>query len=428
MMPNPKKNSNSSFGLFSNMKLNDIIGPVLFISSFHERQQLRFPSFGKKYGSDEAVEKSAVLNLAGRLNQNKDGSYYYDEKGGRTEDTLVKIFLNAHNRMIDKAAKLKVKFNAPKIGGVFGPDFTNFGTMVYAKGQVSVADFSYGNYKRLYEFLTQIDESKLVVTPFVTPIFFEKKMSDKKSNFTGDFYEVINPFTLDNEAINNITKLLSAQFFNCFTVHPEDMPAVRDYVKQEIENSLFGEPDFSNPPMYRPYPDTKTGDLFFVSSKTVEAPVKLNVYEAGLDEAIVNKIVQDYRPCYEFMPSNDLSLLGGYYTEENGLRTGITLAEIEKEFSGSFEGDLPVLKNTKVVHYTRGKLVSDIFNPYAHNPKTLEPLLPDADVLFNEVKASGLPVRDSSGNTFNMPDEEIDFKEYFKSGSKKDSNFKADGI
>lgn len=187
------------------------------------------------------------------------------------------------------------------------------------------------------------------------------------------------------EAEKGCKGILPASFGGCVTVHPEDMALVRDWVKA-YHKAVFDFSEIPTEPVYRDYPD-EHGEVCYIATKSVQEPIRLNVFKMGVSETLV-KAISEREELYQYKPATAHSLLGGYYyTTPTGTRRPVSLDEIRTGYVRSENGAAIVTVDgqDRSISWVKGSLWQKKFNPllvdasekYAFedcNPEELETL------------------------------------------------------
>lgn len=388
--------------------------------------QFWYPGWNVANGSP----KRTPINISGG---------YFDTAKDRSD--AERAFLELHRLYYDKrraqsnAVKNPLLQIGPEKGGyTYGPSKVMFGCLGEYKGDVRPIVMPDATYeptprqevdKGIRHFSQIVENGKLIYTPFLTR--FKVTATESKgtnalrgnSHWTNYF-----PTPLIEDKFKG---LLSGEFGQgCIWVHPDDLEPVQIYVKKMIKAQADG--DFFAiqeliAPYFRAYP-ADNGDVVFVALMHDVPPVRFNVLETEAFTQGLLDAVKAQTYVYDFDPSTQLSLFGGYYyRNERGKLVETTLEEIGKGFkSVDEEGNATTVINGKEVQagWWAGRLWENRFNPfvYAEWPNLFIPYK-TAAWLRDEAVRLGIPTVDCDEDSGEIkvignPPEPVDFASYFQ--------------
>lgn len=324
------------------------------------------------------------------------------------EKAMIEIWQAARDNLV-RAVKARaqkrgkiVDANFDKIEAVVGDKkktwgfgFSSIGIQVVERGNICDMQLTDGQAKAISVARSRLIGGNLEYTPLLCWLAitieegkeFFNTYTKKKEKSKALKIEVI-------EVEKGCKGILPAAFGGCVTVHPEDMPQVRDWVKA-YHKAVLDFSEIPTEPAYRDYPD-ENGEVCYVATKSVQDPVRLNVFKMGVSETLV-KAISEREALYQYKPATAHSLLGGYYyATPTGARRPVALDEIRAGYVRSEDGVAVVAVDgqERQILWLKGSLWQKKFNPllvdasekYAFedsNPEELETL----------AKKLGIPVK-----------------------------------
>jgi hypothetical protein len=258
----------------------------------------------------------------------------------------------------------------------FGPRSRIYGAQILHRNQPETLDIKSTSYNPLnsrspvldtgiQQLMNLTEDGKLVYTPFLS----------KWSLTCTDIGKKWNAFAPSISLPEEYKRLLPASFAMCIWCHPDDVDEVQGYLVKRMSGLDVPAPD------YRDYP-SETGDIVFIERTGELDPVIINLYDGPLAEDFGPEVIEAIanRPSfYDFTPSTDDSLLGGWAIEtEDGNR----------EY---------VIEGTEGAKWIPGKFEKRPFNPYAatsEGASIFENNYIDMEWIANKIESLGIGVHD----------------------------------
>lgn len=343
--PKPSQKSNNFFQVPTEaLKIADGTGAEVkyrILTTPTQWMQYHYPC----YDVAASANKRGVFNLTDRWYvKNSTGSDVERNMITLDQELLERRRAAAKERMtgkfddthIEKEIK-KIKSPFPNVYKfAFGEQQNAYGFQAFYNGDIVATHVKATSYDPLtvkdpekqefstgiIQLLEQAYQGKQVYTPFVSLLTLTSKQSKKK--FGANHYLVWEPTMKVHDEYKSV---LNAGYW--IFVHPGD----EDIVQGFIEDLNAGrDPEV---PDYRNYPNEE-GDLVYMSPD--HQSVKLNVVndKTGITVEMVEKMKKAPR-IFNYEPSTEHSLLGGYYYQKGSARVPITDTEITLAKTGNFD-------------------------------------------------------------------------------------------